>query len=315
MRVLVTGASGFVAAHLLPALIAAGYDVVAASRSPIAAPDVGHVRSPELGPDADYSGCLRGIDVVVHLAGRAHVPSEKCGLAVEELYQRINADGTRSLARQASVAGVRQFVFVSSCHAVAAESDAILTVESVPNPASPYGRSKLAAEIAVREEFSGAGLSWTILRPPLVYGPGNRANFDRLMKIARCGPPLPLGAVANRRSFIYAGNLADCIVKCLGNAGARQQIFFPSDGNDVSTPELIRLLADAMGQKARLFSVPPSLLNLAGILPGFGALRKLAASLFVDDAPARERLGWRPPFSMRQGLAAACPNQDSVRAE
>lgn len=309
MNVLVTGGSGFVAAQLLPALVAAGHGVVAASRTSLSVPNIPWVLSPELGPDADWSGCLQDIDAIVHLAGRAHVPSETRGHAVIDLYQRINAEGTRSLARQAAAAGVRQFVFISSCHAVAAESDRILTVETRPNPTSPYGHSKLAAELAVREEFSGGDRSWTILRPPLVYGQGNRANFDRLMKITRLGVPLPLGAVTNRRSFIYAGNLADCIVKCIGNAGARQRIFFPSDGSDLSTPELIRLLAEAMGCRARLLRIPASLLNTAAMIPGFGILRKLSASLFVDSDTTKEQLEWQPPFSMRQGLAA-CVSQD-----
>jgi nucleoside-diphosphate-sugar epimerase len=303
LRVLVTGASGFVGGHLLPALSAAGHEVIAASRSASVVKNGQWLLSPELGPGADWEPLLRGVDVVVHLAGRAHVPSETTGADVEELYHRINAEGSGALARQAAAAGVTRFVLLSSCHAVAAEAEEPLTPDTVPHPATAYGRSKLAAEAAVRRELSGTGCAWTILRPPLVYGRGNRANFDRLARLVKTGLPLPLGAVHNRRSFIYVENLADVILAVISSPAACGQTYLPSDGQDFSTPALIKLLAAATGQQARLFSLPPSLLRMLSAGPGGGALRKLTASLCVDSGPVCRELGWTPPFTMPQGLA------------
>lgn len=300
---------------MLPALTAAGHEAVAASRS---ASDVRSDRwllSPELGPGADWGSLLRGVDAVVHLAGRAHVPSETTGAAVEELYHRINAEGSGALARQAAAAGATQFVLLSSCHAVAAEADEPLTADTVPHPVTAYGRSKLAAEEAVRRELSGTGCAWTILRPPLVYGRGNRANFDRLARLVKTGLPLPLGAVHNRRSFIYVENLADVITKCLVSPDTQGKVFFPSDGRDVSTPELIRLLAAATGKRERLFAVPHALLRLAGTLPGGSALRKLTASLGVDCQPLLDDLRWHPPFTMEAGLELTVSDLGSAVAQ
>ncbi len=302
MRVLVTGASGFVGGHLLPALSAACHEVIATGRSASGVKNGQWLLSPELGPGADWEPLLRGVEVVVHLAGRAHVPSETTGTDVEQLYHRINAEGSRALARQAAAAGVARFILLSSCHAVAAEADQQLTEETVPSPVTAYGRSKLAAEAGVRRELSGTGCAWTILRPPLAYGRGNKANFDRLAKLVRTGMPLPLGGVRNRRSFIYVENLASVIVAAINAPAARGRTYFPGDGQDVSTPELIKLLAEAAGTQARLFSLAPPLLRVLSALPGGGALGKLTASLFVDSGPVWRELEWTPPFTMPQGL-------------
>lgn len=334
MKVLVTGASGFVGSHVLPVLAARGHEVVAASRSPIHAGGLKWQRAPELGPEADWSPALEGVDAVVHLAGYSHIRGE--GVNEEILCRRINAEGTGRLARQAGECGVQHFLFLSSCHAVASESDELITAEIPPRPTSAYGRSKLAAEEAVRQELNDTACAWTILRPPAVYGPGHESNFTRLAKLAFSGVPLPLASVGNRRSFIYAGNLADIIVKCLDDAKARGNLYYPSDGEDVSTPELIRAIAHAsasveQGAAGReqgasigelrseaeettrhasrvtrhapsLFPFPETALKALGRLPGLGALRKLTSSLYVDSEPIRQDLGWSPPFSMEEGL-------------
>jgi nucleoside-diphosphate-sugar epimerase len=326
MRALVTGASGFVGANLIEVLKDEGNKVVATSRSRVEQPGIFYVASPELGPEADWTLALSGIDAVVHLAGRAHVTSEQADAKTDQAYLRINAEGTRALAAQCAAAGVKHFIFLSSCHAIAGESDDVLTDRAVPQPVTAYGRSKLAAEEAIKSVLADSDCAWTILRPPLVYGPGNKANFGLLVKLVQTGLPLPLASVRNRRSFIYVENLVDLIVNCLGNPKAFGKIFLPSDGDDLSTAELIEKIAradesvqcsvfsDSVGDRetrhmphaarhsARLFRFPPSLLKAAGRLPGLGALRKLTSSLYVDSEPIRRDLGWTPPFTMEEGL-------------
>ncbi len=326
MKILVTGASGFVAKTLVVALRNRGHEVTAASRSRFEQPGIFYFRSPELGPEADWSEVLTGIDAVVHLAGLAHIPSKTTDSETENNYMHINAEGSRRLAEQCASGGVRHFVFLSSCHAVAAESDEVLTDSTIPHPATAYGRSKLAAEEAIKGVLGGSDCAWTILRPPLVYGQGNKANFELLVKLVKTGMPLPLASVRNRRSFIYVENLVDLIVTCLCNPKAFGKTFLPSDGEDVSTPELIRAIErastsveeDRRGKigdgsatrhtshvtrhSVRLFPFPETLLKAAGRLPGLGALRKLTSSLYVDSEPIRRDLGWTPPFTMEEGL-------------
>ena len=322
MKILVTGASGFIGNFLLAALRDAAHEVRAASRLRVEQRGIDYVSAPELGPDADWSRALNGVDAVIHLAGRAHVPSKNADAETEEVYFRINAEGTRALAEQAAAVGVKHFVFLSSCHAVAAESEVQITEKTQPNPVTAYGRSKLEAERAIREALSNTACAWTILRPPLVYGKGNKANFGLLLKLVKSGIPLPLASVRNCRSFIYVENLVDVIVACLGNPKAFGKTYLPSDGEDVSTPELIRKIAkanqsfqlsDFSNQGAgrstlvsrrtlRLFPFPESILKAVGCLPYLGALRKLTSSLYVDREPIRSDLDWSPRFTMEEGL-------------
>jgi nucleoside-diphosphate-sugar epimerase len=326
LKVLVTGASGFIGSQLVPLLVARGHQVVAASRAPVELAGAQWRLSPGLGCGSDWSRTLQGAEVVVHLAGRAQIGPDS--ESEESLCRRTNTEGTARLARQAGESGVRHFVFLSSVHAVAAESDEMVTAETVPHPLSAYGRSKLAAEEAVGQELQGTGCAWTILRPPAVYGRGQSSNFGQLAKLAASGIPLPFASVHNRRSFLYVENLVDVIVACVGNPRSFGRVFLPSDGEDVSTPELIRKIAKTEtgtggeagdGPKAnlkpecidggciaprgaRLFLFPESLLKAAGRLPGLGALRKLTSSLYVDSEPLRRDLGWKPPFNINEGL-------------
>jgi nucleoside-diphosphate-sugar epimerase len=245
MRVLVTGASGFVGRHLIRALRDAGHEVAACSRSRVEQPGIFYVVSPELGPGADWTAALAGVDAVVHLAGLAAVDGSGSSAELETEYRKVNVEGARALAKQAAKAGVKHFVFMSSLHSVAANSDERLSERTEPHPVSAYGRSKLAAEKAIQEELRTSGCAWTILRPPLVYGRGNQANFGLLLKLVKTCIPLPLASVCNRRSFIYVENLVDLIAICLGNPKAFGKVYLPSDGEDVSTPELIRAIARA----------------------------------------------------------------------
>jgi len=326
MKVLVTGATGFIGSMLCVRLSEAAHKVIATSRSRVEQPGSFYVTSPELGPEADWGAALDGADTVVHLAARAHVLSERSGHEVDALYSRVIAEGTARLARQATEAGVKHFIFVSSIGAMAESSDNILTVETPCVPSTPYGKSKLKAELALKQIAVAGGMAWSIIRPPLVYGSGNPGNMERLLKLVQTGIPLPLASVRNRRSFIYVENLVDLIVTCLGNPKAFGKTFLPSDGEDLSTAELIEKIAranesvpcsvfsDSVGDRetrhiphaarhsARLFRFPPSLLKAAGRLPGLGALRKLTSSLYVDSEPIRRKLGWTPPFTMEEGL-------------
>lgn len=304
VRVLVTGASGFIGSRLVPDLLAQGHHVVAASRRRITCDQIEWRPAPDLGPRADWSAMLRDIDVVVHLAGMAHVTKE-AGRR-EQLFRKVNVEGTRQLARQSARAGVKQLIFAGSCHAVAAESDEILTATTPPRPESAYGRSKLDAEHAMQAELEGTSHAWTILRMPLVYGRGNKANFARLAGIVRSGVPLPLAGVPNRRSFLGVSNLTDFIARrCLGNPASYGRIYYPADEMDLSTADLVRLLAEVSGRRARLFKVPAALLEFLGRLPGFQPLRKLTRSLFVDSLTARRELQWSPPHPTRDLLAGS----------
>ena len=294
MKVVVTGASGFIGSHVLPLLAARGCEVIAASRTPVGLSDVAWRLSPDLGAGSDWSRVLQGADAVVHLAGRAHVLGG--GTDEVSLCHRINTDGTKRLARQAMEAGVRHFVFLSSCHAVAAQSPHALSRLTLPRPSSAYGQSKLAAERALQDELEPSACAWTILRPPLVYGRGNRANFARVAGLVRSGWPVPLRGVRNRRSFIGAANLADFILRgCLLNKNSQGKIFYPADESDLSTPELLRLIGQSMGRKTRLFFLPRVLLRALSGMPGLRPLQTLTASLFVDKTPNVDELRWRAP--------------------
>ena len=245
MKVLVTGASGFVGSMVCARLSEAAHDVVACSRSRVEQPGIFYVASPELGPEADWGAALDGADTVVHLAARAHFLGERSSHEIDALYSRVNTEGTVRLARQATEAGVKHFIFVSSIGAMAESSETILTVDTPCAPSTPYGKSKLGAELALKQIAVAGGMAYSIIRPPLVYGSGNPGNMERLLKLVKTGLPLPLASVRNRRSFIYVENLVDLIVTCLGNPKAFGKTFLPSDGDDLSTAELIEKIARA----------------------------------------------------------------------
>lgn len=260
MKVAVTGGSGVLGAQLLPALQSAGHATVSVALR-----------------NADVPASLNGVNAVVHLAAIAHR-----GAAPDELHE-VNVRLAERIGRQAVAEGAR-FVFISSVKVHGEASNAPLTERSPVRPADPYGESKARAENALR---AIAGLRLAVLRPPLVYGPGVKANFLALMRTIARGWPLPLAAIDNRRSFIYVGNLVDAIVRSLGIEGT----YLVSDGEALSTPQLCRELATALGTRPRLFAFPRALLPT-----------KLAASLEVDDTAFRRRAGWRAPFTRAQGL-------------
>lgn len=304
--VLVTGANGFVGRRAVARLAADGRQVRAVVRALPAATDraVDWRSVGDLADVADWQPLLAGVGAVIHLAGRAHKMNE--WPAEEYLYRRVNVELTLRLARAAAEAGVRRFVFVSSVKA-SGESTApeeCLSSADQPAPVDPYGLSKFEAERGLRELSAATGLEVVIVRPPLVYGPGVGANFLRLMNAVDRGLPLPFGAVENRRSLVFVGNLVDALVVCAEHPQAAGRTYLVSDGEDVSTPELVRAIAGALGRAPRLIGVPPALMRAAGALLGRRAqVDRLLGSLAVDSGPIRSELGWMPPYSLRQGLA------------
>lgn len=308
MKTLVTGANGFVGRELVRRLAQPNSDhvVLAAVRSAAcempAALKVCAIAA--IDGTTDWSALCAGCDCVVHLAARVHVMQDAAADPLAE-FRRVNVEGTLNLARQAAAAGVRRFVFVSSIK-VNGESTLAgrpFTMADAPAPGDPYSQSKLEAELGLRRLAAVTGMEFVIIRSPLVYGPGVRANFAALMAAVNRGIPLPLGALRNRRSLVALANLVDLISVCLTHSQAKNQLFLASDGEDVSTPELIRRMAQAMGRSASLLPVPPSLLMLGGILFGRKEIvRRLGESLQVDIEYTRQQLQWTPPLTLDQGL-------------
>ena len=257
----------------------------------------------DIGPDTDWRTALEGVRGVVHLAARTHVLRET---ATDPLaaYRKINVSGTERLARSAAAGGVRRLVFVSSVKVNGERTEERpFTEDGAPRPEDAYGVSKWEAEQALFRIAAETGLEVVVLRPPLVYGPGVKGNFLRLMNLVARGVPLPLGAVDNRRSLVYTGNLAGAIIKALDAPQAAGRTYLVSDGEDVSTPDLVRGLARALGAKPRLLSLPLAALGLAATLAGKRAeVARLTGSLQVDSARIRRELDWRPSFALTQGL-------------
>lgn len=314
--VVVTGASGFIGLPLCALLVRAGADVRAAVRrysdalaaltdlttdpstDPIKCGRLRQVVVGDLATATAWSAALDGAEAVVHLAARVHVASRKGqgqGQADSDRFREMNVDATLRLAEAAARARVRRLVFVSSAKAGGGNED---------GASDPYSWSKAEAERLLGETSRNLGIECVIVRPPLVYGPRVRANFLRLMRLVDSGLPLPLASVANHRSLLFVGNLADALTTCIGHPRAAGQAFSVSDGEDVSTPELIRRIARALGRPARLFPFPVALLRLAGGLAGQRQpVDRLTGDLTIDSSPIRATLGWRPPFSMELGLA------------
>lgn len=300
MTTLVTGSSGFVGSALCRSLAERGMRVRPSSRQGAA------FRLPELAGDAVFGAILDGVDAVVHAAARVHAP---LGIGSEDACRRVNVDGTLALARQAAAAGVRRFVFLSSIkvNGESTQPGRHFTAGDVPSPADAYARSKADAEAGLLALAARSAMEVTVIRPPLVYGPGVGANFRRMMQWLASGMPLPFGAIRdNRRSLLALDNLVDLIVTCIEHPGAANRVLLAADGEDLSTVELLRRLGAAMRVPVRLVPVPAWMLHGAATLCGRGdEMRRLCGSLQVDCAATREALGWRPVVGVDEGLRRA----------
>jgi nucleoside-diphosphate-sugar epimerase len=305
MKVLVTGASGFVGSALCAYLAAKSHTVRGAIRSTPRnlLPRVEYRSVSDMSIGANWSGALENINAVVHCAARVHVMDES---SVDPLtaFREVNVKGTACLAEQAVDSGVKRFIYISSIK-VNGEATRYhpFKAEDKPAPEDPYGISKWEAEQALREIAKKTGLEVVVIRPPLVYGPGVRANFLRLMKGIMLGVPLPLGAIKNRRSMVALDNLVDLIETCLNNPQAVNQTFLVSDGDDLSTKDLFQRTAMALGRPVRLIPIPVSLLwATARLLGKSDFAQRLCGSLQVDISNARNRLSWSPPISVDEAL-------------
>lgn len=306
-RVLVTGAAGFIGRALVSEMLAAGHDVTAVVRNPAGAPRWnGSVRvvATYIDGATDWRAALEGVELVAHLAGIAHQPIAE-DAATAARYRAVNLDGTVALARAAASTGVRRLLFLSSVK-VNGERTArdAFTERDAPAPEDIYGRTKWQAEQALAHIAQDSTLEFTILRSPLVYGPGVGGNFASLLCLCDTPLPLPFGALGNRRSLIARANLTHAMITCLGHPAAANGTFLVRDGDDLSTAELVRHLRRALGRPIRLLPIPPAFLTMLGRVSGRGALiDRLVGSLMVDDALLREKLGWVPPVRAARALA------------
>jgi len=300
-RILVTGAAGFIGGALCPALSARGHIVVAGLRS-LGEPRQGaeSVVLGDIGPDTDWSKALRGVETVIHLAQRAHVGPDQRVLAAEPT-------AVAALARAIAGAGGQRLVLVSSIKAMAEVTSPghPLCPEDEPRPQDAYGNAKLASERAAAFAARETGIELVVIRPPLVYGPGVRANFAALVRLARSGLPLPFATIDNRRSLIFRDNLVDLLAVAATHQAAAGMTLLARDDKDFSTPELIQALAAGLNRKPHLFPVPSALFAALRPLPGIGTkMMRLTLSLQVDDSATRTALQWSPPVPAASALTA-----------
>ena len=305
-KVLITGAGGFIGRALCAKILAEGWQVRGTFRSESNVsrlPDgveAFSIRAIDL--DTNWNDALAGIDTVVHLAARVHVMDDRSSDPLNE-FRKVNVEGTKCLAVAAANAGIKRFVYISSIK-VNGEGRAVpYREDEEPAPQDPYGVSKWEAERELRKISDKTGMETVILRPPLVYGPRVKANFLRLVSLVKFGIPLPLGRIKNRRSLIYIDNLIDAIITCMTNPNAAAKTYLVSDGEDVSTPELIRRIGAGFGRRALFMPVPVWIIRMTGKITGkHDEVERLVGSLTVDIFKICSELEWKPPYTMEYGL-------------
>lgn len=320
LKVLVTGATGFVGAPLIRFLSSQGHQVIGAVRSTYACDDFFGVELKAVGDihgTLNWMPYLAGVDVVVHLANRAHIMNESDPNPLA-IYRSINTEGTLQLAHQAMGSGVKRFIFISS---VKVNGESTLPGQkfspvSETIPADPYGLSKYEAEQRLKELSLKTGMEIVIIRPPLIYGPGVKANFLRMMQWVEKGIPLPLGSITNQRSLLGIDNLLDFVWLCLTHPKAANQTFLISDDHDVSTTELLKEIACAMHRSARLLPISQFFLEKGLILLGQANIaERLCASLQLDITLAKTLLSWNPPFSFKDQISKTVTAYSSERSD
>lgn len=305
--ILLTGATGFVGSALLASLKNREHVRIVTRQASFNSMDLSNkIESIQasLLIDQDWSSALIGVSSVIHCAARVHVMREVSTDPLTE-FRHINVDGTMRLARQAAAARVKRFIYISSVKVNGESTPAgyAFTEKDQPAPHDAYGQSKYEAEVGLRQVAAETGMEVVIIRPPLVYGPGVKANFAALVRAVQLGLPLPLGAIHNQRSFVALDNLVDFILTCLTHPDASQQTFLVSDGQDLSTTELIRGIARAAGVVPRLLPIPAWLLQTGASLFGKTATaQRICGNLQIDISKARELIGWKPPISVDEGL-------------
>lgn len=309
LKVLITGARGFIGTALLAGLRRQDIQIIAHTTSAIpeenSNPEMQWVSIKPFETER-WNQVLSEVDIVIHLAARVHVMEDLPEDSLNE-YRAINVDQTKALAMMAAQQGVRRFVYVSSIKVNGEETcNGMKFNEAVPPmPRDAYGISKWEAEQALGRISGETGMEVVIVRPPLVYGAGVKGNFFTMLSVVAKGIPLPFASLNNRRSLIYVGNLVDALMACMTHPAAAGQTYMVSDGDDVSTPELLRQLAGALGIQSRLFPCPQALLRFAGRIAGKSLqVGRLLGSLEVDSAKIRRDLNWVPPYSLQHGLRA-----------
>lgn len=302
LKILVTGATGFVGRRLCESLRSRGNEVVGLSRTrPV--DWTGAFVEADLSTQPDLKSSLSGVDAVVHLASRVHMGNESSHDLLP-IYRKQVTEATLGLARVARAAGVRRFVYMSTVKAVGEKSEENpFRIDDQPRPSDPYGISKLEAETGLQQIALETGLEVAILRPPLVYGPGVKANFLALIRLVQKGFPLPLGSIRNRRSLVFVGNLVSAIETCLSAERVSSRPYFVADDEVFSTPELIFEIAKAIGRKPSLWPMPRTALTAIGsVLGQSGKVSRLTESLEIDTQPFKSDFNWKPPFRASQGL-------------
>ncbi len=304
--VLITGADGFIGKALCAEMVSRGWKVRASVRSrekiKSLPEEIQVIETGSIGPDTQWAHASNDVESVVHLAGRVHVMEDSSSNPLSE-YRIVNTAGTESLARSAASSGVRRFIFMSTVKVNGEGRGVPYCEDDIPGPSDPYGISKWEAEKIIKAIAGETGMETVIIRAPMVYGPEVKANFLKLLKIVDRGIPMPFAGVKNKRSMIYLGNLVDVIMTCLTHPEAGQKTYLVSDDYDISTPELIRKIATALGKPARLFYLPLFMLRLAGAITGKSqAIDRLTNSLAVDLSRIKRELNWNPPFTLAQGL-------------
>lgn len=310
-RILITGATGFIGSALSRGLLEAGHPIRGVVRPSAGAP---HRAAPESAnfdwvvlhdrsTERETNEALQGVQIVVHLAARVHIMVDDASNPLQE-FRRVNVDWTERLARAAASQGVHRFVYVSSIKVNGEQTVVPFTEQDPPKPRDPYGVSKWEAEQALARVSTQTGMETVVVRSPLVYGPGVRGNFLQLLNILRQGIPLPLAGIRNQRSLVYIGNLVDALTRCVHDPRAAGRTYLVRDGEDLSTPELVRRLAVAMRSRVCLWSCPTSFLYWMGQVTGKREIiDRLVGSLQVNSSKIQTELDWDPPFTVDAGLS------------